>query len=125
MLLAASLLTPMMASPVPPVEKTSLTIIRRPAELIAQLDALAAKEGIDPDLLRAVAEVESQFNPKAVSRLGSTGLLQVMPETAQKYGARDLQDPSQVMAAVSYTHLDVYKRQGNWAPPRLSRSTRC
>ena len=115
MLLAASLLTPMMASPVPPVEKTSLTIIRRPAELIAQLDALAAKEGIDPDLLRAVAEVESQFNPKAVSRLGSTGLLQVMPETAQKYGARDLQDPSQVMAAgARYLRSLLDRYQGDW-----------
>lgn len=98
-LLAASLLSPLMASSAPPQEPRPAATILRPAGLVAQLDALAAQEGIDPHLLRAIAEVESQFDPKAVSRNGSTGLLQVMPGTARKYGAQDLQDPAQVMAA--------------------------
>ncbi len=98
-LLAASLLSPMMASSAPPAQASPATPILRPAELVAQVDTLALKEGIDPDLLRALAEVESRYDPKAVSAQGSTGLLQVKPETALKYGAQDLSDPDQVMAA--------------------------
>ncbi len=112
--LALALLTPMMASSTPPPEKP-LPILR-PAELVAQIDALAAKEGIDPYLLRAMAEVESQFDPKAVSPLGSTGLLQVMPATALKYGARNLQDPTQVMAAgARYLKSLLTRYKGDWA----------
>jgi len=112
-LLALALLTPMMASSAPPPEKSSP--ILRPAELVAQIDALAAKEGIDPNLLRAMAEVESQYDPKAISRLGSTGLLQVMPATALKYGAQDLQDPAQVMAAgARYLKFLLTRYNGDW-----------
>ena len=73
--------------------------IAAPAALVAQLDALAAQEGVDPQLLRSVAWAESLFNPKARSRMGARGLLQVMPDTARKYGATDLDDPDQVMKA--------------------------
>jgi soluble lytic murein transglycosylase-like protein len=73
--------------------------IGAPAETLAQLDALAAKEGLDPQLLRSMAWVESGFNAKAKSPMGATGLLQVMPETARTYGAKNLDDPAQVMAA--------------------------
>jgi len=112
--LALALLTPMMASSTPPPEKPMP--ILRPAELVAQIDALAAKEGIDPNLLRAMAEVESQYDPKAVSRLGSTGLLQVMPATAQKFGAQDLNDPTQVMAAgARYLKSLLTRYNGDWA----------
>lgn len=73
--------------------------IGAPAEAVAQLDALAAREGLDPQLLRSMAWVESGFNPMAKSPMGATGLLQVMPGTARAYGAKDLDDPAQVMAA--------------------------
>lgn len=67
--------------------------------LIAELDALAAKEGIDPQLLRSMAWVESGLRRKAKSPHGAVGVLQVMPETARKYGATDVNDPAQVAAA--------------------------
>lgn len=115
-LLAASLLSPMVASSAPPSVTSTAATILRPAHLVAQLDALAAKEGIDPSLLRAMAEVESQYDPAAVSPLGSTGLLQVMPETARKYGAQDLRDPAQVMAAgARYLKFLLDRYQGDWA----------
>lgn len=82
-----------------------------PRDLLAQVDALAAKEGIDPHLLRALAWTESGFNPKALSPRGARGLLQVMPETAKTLGAKDLEDPIQVMAAGAHhlkTLLDRY-----------------
>jgi beta-lactamase regulating signal transducer with metallopeptidase domain len=65
-----------------------------PASVVAHLDALATKEGLDPQLLRSMAWVESGFDAKAKSSMGATGLLQVMPETARAYGAKDLNDPA-------------------------------
>lgn len=73
--------------------------IGAPAEVVAKLDDLATKEGLDPQLLRSMAWVESGFNARAKSSKGATGLLQVMPETAQAFGAKDLKDPAQVMVA--------------------------
>lgn len=70
-----------------------------PLESLRQIDELAAREGIDPNLLRAIAFVESRFDPKAKSSAGAVGILQVMPETARKYGAKELEDPAQVAAA--------------------------
>ncbi|MDP2875645.1 MAG: M56 family metallopeptidase [Holophaga sp.] len=113
LLLAASLLSPVLAST---LEKPVVIVpILRPATLIAQLDALAAKEGIDPNLLRAIAETESHFDPNAMSPNGSMGLLQVMPATARKYGAQNLQDPAQVMAAgARYLRFLLDRYQGDW-----------
>lgn len=67
--------------------------------LVAELDALAAKEGLDPQLLRAVAWAESGLARQARSPMGALGVLQVLPETARACGATDLADPAQVMAA--------------------------
>ncbi len=88
--------------------------IGAPAAMVKQLDALAAKEGLDPQLLRSMAWVESSFNAKAKSSRGAKGLLQVMPETAQAYGATDLNDPDQVMAAgAKYLRFLLDRYQGD------------
>ncbi|WP_243288662.1 transglycosylase SLT domain-containing protein [Geothrix terrae] len=88
--------------------------IGAPAAAIAQLDALAVREGLDPQLLRSMAWVESGFNAKAKSPRGATGLLQVMPETARKYGAMDLDDPAQIMAAgAKYLRFLLDRYQGD------------
>ncbi|WP_057831414.1 lytic transglycosylase domain-containing protein [Colwellia sp. TT2012] len=44
----------------------------------------ANRQGIDPALALAMAEVESNFNPKALSKAGAKGVMQIMPATAQK-----------------------------------------
>lgn len=49
--------------------------------------------GISFPLLKAVIKVESDFNPKAVSRAGALGLMQIMPENAKAFGMRDPFDP--------------------------------
>jgi hypothetical protein len=58
---------------------------------------------VDAALVKAVMHVESGFNPHAVSDKGAQGLMQLMPDTAQRYGAEDLFDPVQnVRAGVMY-----------------------
>lgn len=91
--------------------------IPAPPAALAQLDALAGREGLDPQLLRSMAWAESGFDPAARSPRGAMGLLQVMPATALKYGATNLHDPAQVLAAgarylrtlLDHYHGDVRK----------------
>jgi hypothetical protein len=49
--------------------------------------------GLDPDLLAAIAAVESADNPGAVSPKGAEGLMQLMPATAARFGVMDTFDP--------------------------------
>jgi soluble lytic murein transglycosylase-like protein len=63
------------------------------------LIADAARENsLDPKLVKSVVLIESAFNPAAVSRKGARGLMQLMPETAVRYGVRDLFDPTENLA---------------------------
>jgi beta-lactamase regulating signal transducer with metallopeptidase domain len=88
--------------------------IGAPAAVVAQLDALAAQEHLDPHLLRSMAWAESNLDASAKSPLGATGLLQVMPATARAFGAKDLDDPAQVMAAgAKYLRFLLDRYQGD------------
>lgn len=57
------------------------------------------KHGIDESLVKAVIYTESYFNPNATSRKGASGLMQLMPATAEKYGVSDLYNPRQNIVA--------------------------
>lgn len=59
----------------------------------ALIDRVAAAEGVDPRLVRAVVQVESGYQPHARSPKGAMGLMQLMPETARQYAVRDPYDP--------------------------------
>jgi len=56
---------------------------------------ISERHGIDPDLVKAVAGTESNFNPRAVSPKGALGLMQLMPETAKRFGVANIWDPRQ------------------------------
>jgi hypothetical protein len=53
----------------------------------------ARSNAIDPKLVKSVVLIESAFNPAAVSRKGARGLMQLMPDTAVRYGVRNTFDP--------------------------------
>ena len=61
-------------------------------ELVARA---ASKHQIDPKLLHAVIQAESAYNPNAVSSAGAVGLMQLMPDTARRYGVTDRRDAEQ------------------------------
>jgi hypothetical protein len=55
----------------------------------------SGKYGVDPVLVRAVIQVESNFDPTSISHRGARGLMQLMPETAQRYGVKKIFDPEE------------------------------
>jgi soluble lytic murein transglycosylase-like protein len=59
------------------------------------IEKYADKHGVDPTLVRAVIQVESDFNPNCVSNKGARGLMQLMPDTAKRYGVTKIHDPEQ------------------------------
>jgi soluble lytic murein transglycosylase-like protein len=62
-------------------------------EIEAHIREVAARHGISPLLVAAIVEAESEFNPRAVSRKGARGLMQLMPRTALSYQVEDSSDP--------------------------------
>lgn len=61
----------------------------------ALIEKACQKHRVSPDLVRAVIKAESNGNPKAVSRSGAQGLMQLMPATASSLGVEDPFDPRQ------------------------------
>jgi soluble lytic murein transglycosylase-like protein len=56
---------------------------------------LAPQYGLNPDLVLAVVAAESNFNPRALSQKNAKGLMQLIPQTAARFGVRDIWDPEQ------------------------------
>ena len=74
--------------------------------------AAASRYGVDAELISSVMEVESHFNPKAISAKNARGLMQLLPETAARLGVKDIFDPKEnIDAGTHYLHdlLQLYK----------------
>jgi soluble lytic murein transglycosylase-like protein len=81
------------AAPVESADRPSAPPAGMPID--AAIRSAARKFSVDEALVRAVIHVESRFDPKAVSPKGATGLMQLMPGTARRFGVADARDPAQ------------------------------
>lgn len=83
-----------------------------PQEYEHLIQSSAAKYGVNADLVKAVIQAESGYNPNAVSRTGASGLMQLMPGTARHLKVADSFNPQQnVDGGVRYLRflLDTFK----------------
>ena len=76
--------------------------------------------GVDPILVRAVIQVESSFDPHCVSNRGARGLMQLMPETAERYGVKTIFDPEQNIGGGVHYLADLLQMFPNDLPRTLA-----
>jgi soluble lytic murein transglycosylase-like protein len=78
-------------------------ISRRAAAYESLIEEQATAQGVDANLVRAVIQAESAYDPRAVSGKGAMGLMQLMPATARAYNVLDAFDPAEnIRAGVAY-----------------------
>ncbi|GAA5077492.1 hypothetical protein GCM10025759_23510 [Lysobacter panacisoli] len=69
----------------------------------AEISAAARDYGVDEAVVRAVIHAESAYNPRAISRVGAQGLMQLMPATARRFGVANVFDSGQnIRGGVQY-----------------------
>lgn len=82
--------------------------------LEVKIQDAARRASLDPLLIKAVISVESNFKPRATSRKGAMGLMQVMPQTAEAQGIRQPYHPSDnLMGACEYLRSLVNRYRGS------------
>ncbi len=122
------LVTAITADEMPDEEEPAVTFVLAPALLQSArsahgpldgrpfadlIETVSLKHGVDPELVHAVVQAESNYQPLAKSMMGARGLMQVMPDTAKDFGILDLYDPqNNLEAGVQYlkfllTRFDV------------------
>ena len=74
--------------------------------------AAAEKHGVEAQLIASVIAVESNFNPRAVSRKQAQGLMQLMPETAARFAVTNMLDPAQNIEAGTRYLKELLERYG-------------
>jgi len=84
-------------------QKNSPVFREDPATYDRLIQRYADEFGVEFALVKAVMTVESAFNPYSVSNKGACGLMQLMPQTAKRYGVFDIYNPVEnVRAGVQY-----------------------
>jgi soluble lytic murein transglycosylase-like protein len=73
----------------------SAAVGRTSADIDELVDQTASRFQVDPELIRAMVRVESDYDPKAVSSKGAMGLMQLIPATAHRFGVANPLDPKQ------------------------------
>jgi soluble lytic murein transglycosylase-like protein len=90
--------------PVCPFDPPRLPVkVEAPSKIAALVKRLAPRHKLDPGLVLAVIKVESDFQTNAVSKANAQGLMQLIPETAKRFGVKDSFDPEQnVIGGMKY-----------------------
>ncbi|MFO1401012.1 MAG: lytic transglycosylase domain-containing protein [Steroidobacteraceae bacterium] len=91
-------------------EPLDARLLQRAARFERIIKQASRATRVAPELLRAVIVVESGFNERARSRRGARGLMQLMPETARRYGAANAYDPEQNVRAGARYLRDLIRR---------------
>jgi len=73
----------------------------------------ASRHNVDAALVKAVIHTESHFNPHATSHKGASGLMQLMPQTAEQFGVTDMYNPRQNINAGTEYLSKLMKRYSN------------
>ena len=95
-----------------PDARRAETWLSRSADYDEAILRAARAADVHPALVRAVIVVESGFNPRAISRRGAIGLMQLLPATARRFGAFNAFDPEQNIRAGALYLADLISRFG-------------
>lgn len=96
---------------------TPMSIPPPPPHILSALRSASAKYGVPLNILVGVAHTESRYNPRAVSRVGAKGLMQLMPVVIRAYGIKNPFDPLQNAMGGARFLAKYYKVYGDW--PRV------
>lgn len=91
---------------------TGIQFKARPSAFDDLIAAAAQRNNLDPALLKAVVQAESNFSPSAVSRAGAKGLMQLMDATAQQLGVANSFDPVENIDGGARFLSQLLKRYG-------------
>jgi soluble lytic murein transglycosylase-like protein len=92
------------------VKEHSIDWLARSAQYDGVIKGAAKDATIQAQLVRAVIVVESGFNPRAVSKRGAIGLMQLQPATAKRYGVKNIYDPGENVRAGAHYLSDLLAR---------------
>jgi len=94
--------------------RTARTLVSVPSpEIGVLIDRHARRQGLSPRLVQAVMQVESGYNPRALSSKGAMGLMQLMPDTARMLRVTDPWDPDQNIRGGTIYLRQMLQRFGN------------
>ncbi len=96
-----------------PVQRIPTRLRERAALYEPLIHRAAAEYGVDARLLWVIAFLETRFQPSLVSPVGARGLMQFMPETAERYGLINPENPIESIEAAARYVRDLQARFGN------------
>src|SRR5262249_4769649 len=107
--------TPVSVAPAPgtQAEKPHVSPFDPEPGVRAMIRSLAGSVGVEPRIVEAMVEVESNFDPYAVSHRGAMGLMQLMPGTARRFRVENVFDPEQNLQGGMQYLKDLLGRYGD------------